>query len=204
MVLTERFFATQHGAKAYEMIKGFYISPSYIHKLMHIGSTSILEAYHSSIYHKNLLDKDKDPQVKTFTLIDSKQLKKIMGPNVNSAVLFGSLRYNLGPDCKQLVMKKVAQFEINDIAKSRIHLLWARKKKKKTDLKKQAQRKAQEIGRQKQFQDSTKWRIQAKQKTADGCPIYVSAFDERTNIIKEAKGKMAAKKSLSADSNKKQ
>ena len=42
--------------------------------------------------------------------------------------MFGSLRYNLGHDCKSHVMEQIGNFNVNEIAACRIKRNWAKTK----------------------------------------------------------------------------
>ena len=65
METTKRFFTTENTEceVAYKAVKQFVLGDELIYQLMRTGTTSNLESYHGSLYHKNLLDKDKNPQV---------------------------------------------------------------------------------------------------------------------------------------------
>ena len=58
----QKVFCDKEGANAYSVIKAHFLKPEQINKLKNTGTTSNLESYHSSLYHKGLLDKDKNPQ----------------------------------------------------------------------------------------------------------------------------------------------
>ena len=66
MDLTKRCFTQDSDAcrVAYAQVKDYVLDPDLIYKLQRTGTTSNLESFHSSLHHKSLLDKDKNPQVK--------------------------------------------------------------------------------------------------------------------------------------------
>ena len=108
------------------------------------------------------------------------------GPRVNSAVLFGSLRYNLGKKCKPHIMKQVANHDINEVAVSRIEKMWV-KQKSKLDLDSQAKKRALATGDQVQFRTSTKEREKVEEAEKKGEHTYVPSLDQSLELKRETK-----------------
>lgn len=77
----KRFFAFPVGepgaedcAKAYKNLRAHVTRDELIDQLMKAGCTSNLESYHGSLYHKHLLNKNSNPQVKSEYKIITKSI----------------------------------------------------------------------------------------------------------------------------------
>ena len=119
------------------------------------------------------------------------------GPRVNSAVLFGSLRYNLGKKCKPHIMKQVANHDINGVAVSRIEKMWV-KQKSKVDLDSQAKKRALAVGDQVQFGTSTKDRKKVEEAEKRGEHRYVPSLDQSLELKRETEKEEKLKKEKKA------
>ena len=113
-------------------------------------------------------------------------------PHVNAAVMFGSLRFNLGADSKREVMKEVSDFKINTIAQARIETMWARKGR--NNISAQGAARAEKVRQQDQFKASAKSRSRRKAARAaatapadEGDGTYVSSEQRNEQLKRDLK-----------------
>ena len=114
-------------------------------------STSELEAFHSLIYNRCLLRKSSNNHVES----------DLIQAGGGAASLF----WNLGHSAVEVVMRKVACWQVNTFSCQKLKRDWQRNKKQaKQKLLRKQKKQAHELKQQKQFRTTSKQRKEAEKK----------------------------------------